>query len=369
MTTDAGADADPRRYLRDDIESIGLYGAVKSMDVIAAEIGMPVDQILKLDANENPYGAPEAVRRAAAAAPLHIYPDPDQTALRAAIAEYLDVRPEQVVAGAGSDDLLDIILRLTLPPATATATATPTFGMYSFLSGIAGMRHLEVPRDANFGLDLAGLRAAVEAGAGVVFIASPNNPTGNVASLEEIEALCALDALIVVDEAYAEFAGVSSIPLLDRYPNLVVLRTFSKWAGLAGLRVGYAVAHAELVEPMLAIKQPYNVNVAGDAAACAALSHRDELFATVRAIVAERDRLTSEVGALPWLTPHPSDANFVLFGVTAGDSGEIADALRQRGVLVRRYDRPDLANKLRISVGRPQDTDRLLDALREVAPR
>ena len=357
----------PRRHLRDDIGDLEHYAPVQPLDVLAEEIGVPVAEIVKLDANENLYGAPEAVREAAASAPLHIYPDPDQTALRAAIADYLGVRPEQVAAGAGSDDLLDVVLRLTLP--AATASATPTFGMYGFLSGIAGMRHVEVPRRADYGLDLGGLRAAVEAGAGVVFIASPNNPTGNAAGLEEIEALCALDALIVVDEAYAEFAGTSAVPLLDAHPNLVVLRTFSKWAGLAGLRVGYAVAHADLVEPMLAIKQPYNVNAAGDAAARAALAHRDALMANVRAIVAERERLSREAGALGWLAPHPSDANFVLFDVKGGDAGAIAAALRERGVLVRRYDRPDLANKLRISAGRPRDTDRLLDALKEVAPR
>ena len=358
---------DARRYLRDDIDDLAHYAPVQPLEVLAEEIGVPVDQLVKLDANENLYGAPEAVREAAAAAPLHIYPDPDQTALRADIAAYLGVGPEQVVAGSGSDDLLDLVLRLTLP--AATATATPTFGMYSFLSGIAGIRHIEVPRMAGYGLDFAGLRNAVEDGAGVVFIASPNNPTGNAAGLEEVEALCALDALVVVDEAYAEFAGTSAIPLLDRHPNLVVMRTFSKWAGLAGLRVGYAVAHADLVEPMLGIKQPYNVNAAADAAARAALAHRDELLVNVRAIVAERDRLAREVGALGWLAPHPSDANFVLFDVKVGDSGEVAAALRDRGVLVRHYDRPDLAGKLRISAGRPQDTDRLLDALKEVAPR
>ncbi len=358
---------DARRYLRDDIDRLARYAPVQPIEALAAEIGAPVDEIVKLDANENLYGAPAAVREAAAAAPLHIYPDPDQTALRGRIAEYAGVRPEQVVAGAGSDDLLDVLLRLTLP--SATATATPTFGMYSFLSGIAGVRHIEAPRTADYALDLQGLRDAVDAGAGVVFVASPNNPTGNASGLAEIEALCALDALIVVDEAYAEFAGTSAIPLLGAHANLVVMRTFSKWAGLAGLRVGYALAHADLVEPMLAIKQPYNVSAAAAAAACAALDHRDELFATVRAIVAERDRLAGEAGALGWLAPHPSDANFVLFDVKRGDAAAIAAALRQRGVLVRRYDRPDLANKLRISVGRPQDTARLLDALREVAPR
>ena len=361
------APMDARRYLRDDIDDLGRYAPVQPLDALAREIGVPVERIVKLDANENPYGAPEAVREAAAAVPLHLYPDPNQTALRAGVAEYAGVRPEQVVAGAGADDLLDIVLRLALP--VATAAATPTFGMYRFLSGVAAMRHIEVPRTAGYGLDLQGLRAAVDAGAGVVFVASPNNPTGAASSLEEIEALCSLDALIVVDEAYAEFADVSAIPLLAGRPNLIVLRTFSKWAGLAGLRVGYALAHADLVEPMLAIKQPYNVSAVADAAARAALDHRDELFAAVRAIVAERERLAREVGALGWLAPYPSDANFVLFEVKQGDAVAIAAALRQRGVLVRRYDRPDLANKLRISAGRPQDTDRLLDALREVAPR
>jgi len=358
---------DLRRYLRDDIDDLAHYAPVQPLEVLAAEIGVPVDEIAKLDANENLYGPHEAVRAAVAAAPLHIYPDPDQTALRAAIAEYAGVQLEQVVAGTGSDDLLDLVLRLALP--SATATATPTFGMYSFLSGIARMKHIEVPRTADYGLDLAGLRDAVEAGAGVVFIASPNNPTGNAASHEELERLCALEALVVVDEAYAEFSGTTAVDLLDAHPNLIVMRTFSKWAGLAGLRVGYALAHPDLVEPMLAIKQPYNVNAAADAGARAALAHRGDLLATVQAIVAERDRLAREVGALGWLDPHPSDANFVLFDVKTGASGEIAASLRQRGVLVRRYDRPDLANKLRISAGRPQDTDRLLEALREVAPR
>ena len=119
---------------------------------------------------------------------------------------------------------------------------------------------------------------------------------------------------------------------------------------------------------MMAVKQPYNVNVAADAAARAALARHDELFAAVRAIVAERERMTAEAAALGWLTPHPSDANFTLFDVHGGDAAGVADGLRVRGVLVRRYDRPDLAGKLRISAGRPRDTDRLLAALREVAP-
>ena len=358
---------DLQRFLRPDIDDLPGYSPVQPLDLLAAEIGMPVDELVKLDANENLYGAIPAVREAAAKASFHVYPDPAQTALRAAIADYLDVRPEQVVAGSGADDLIDILIRLALP--IAAASATPTFGMYTFLSAIAGVSHIDVPRRRDYALDLPALRTAVDQGAGIVFVASPNNPTGNASGLEEIEALCALDALIVVDEAYAEFSGASAVPLLTSHPNLVILRTFSKWAGLAGLRVGYALAHAELTERMMAIKQPYNVNAAGDAAARAALEHREKIFVTVRALVDERDRLAEAVAALGWLTPHPSDANFVLFDVQGeGCAAAVAKKLRARGVLVRHYDHPHLAGKLRISAGRPQDTDRLLEALREVGP-
>ena len=359
--------ADLRRLLRSDIDDLPGYSPVQPLDVLAAEIGVPVAELVKLDANENLYGTLPAVREAAANADLHIYPDPDQTALRMAIAKYVGVRVEQVVAGSGADELIDLLIRLTLPE--AAASAVPTFGMYGFLSAIAGVQHIDVPRGRDYALDIPALREAVRDGARIVFVASPNNPTGNAAGDEEIAALCALDALIVVDEAYAEFAGTSAVPLLASHANLVILRTFSKWAGLAGLRVGYAVAHADLIERVMAIKQPYNVNAAGSAAARAALEHREEIFGTVRALVRERDRLVQEVAALGWLEPNPSDANFVLFDVRGeGYAADVAAKLRTRGVLVRHYDQPELVGKLRISAGRPQDTDRLLDVLRDVGP-
>lgn len=354
---------DVRRFFRPDFDELEAYVPVKPLDVLAEEIGVPVSRLVKLDANENLYGAPDEVFEAIACADLHIYPDPGQNALREAIAGYVGVEPEQIVAGTGADDLIDIILRLTCPE--AAAILTPTFGMYSFLARINHVRPMEVPRGPRFEVDIEATRRAVEAGAKVVFLASPNNPTGNCLSRAEAEALCALDALIVVDEAYIEFGGESFIPLIADHRNLIVLRTFSKWAGLAGLRVGYSVSVRELALPMMAIKQPYNVSVAGDVSARAALAHRGRVFETVRCIVAERDRMARDVAALGWLEPLPSHSNFVLFRVTGGRSARGAAAsLRRRGVLVRYYDRPDLANYIRISTGRPEDTDRLLEALR-----
>ncbi len=351
----------PLRYLRADFDELEEYTPVKPLDVLAAEIGVPIERLVKLDANENLYGPLPEIREAIERADLHIYPDPGQTALREAIAGYAGVTPEQVVAGTGADELIDIVLRLTMPE--AVVNVTPTFGMYQFLAQLSRARVVDVPRRTGFAPDLEGIAKAVGDGARVVFLTSPNNPTGNALRAEEVDALCELDALVVVDEAYIEFGGQTATGKLARYDNLIILRTFSKWAALAGLRVGYALCHPELALRMMAIKQPYNVNVAADVAARAAIEHRGQIAELVRAMVAERDRMARLVAETGWLRPLPSEANFVLFEVHGRSALEVRDGLRRQGVLVRYYDRPDLRNYIRISAGRPEHTDRLLAAL------
>ena len=353
-----------RNLLRSDLEELEEYVPVKPLDVLAAEIGLPVERLVKLDANENLYGPHPEVLRAIESAPFHIYPDPGQEALRADIARFAGVEPEQVVAGTGADDLIDILIRLTLPK--SVVIPTPAFGMYRFLAKISRVAPVEVPRRPNFDLDVVGIRHAVHDGGGIVFLTSPNNPTGNPVNRAELDALLALETLIVVDEAYIEFGGETVTPLIAAHPNLVVLRTFSKWAGLAGLRIGYSISHPELAAHMMALKQPYNVNVAAEAAARAAIANFGEIRETIACIVAERDRMVRECAALGWLKPMPSQANFVLFGVEGRSAPDVAAGLRKRGVLVRYYNRPDLANYVRISAGRPEDTDRLMAALREL---
>ncbi len=347
--------------LRPGLDALEPYEPVRPLDVLAEELGLPVGDLAKLDANENLYGPIPAVREAAATADLHIYPDPAQVRLRSAIGEYLGVSAETVVAGAGSDELLDLLFRAVAPK--RVVTTPPTFGMYRFLAGISGCEVVEAMRGEGFALDLPAIAAAVETGANLVFVTSPNNPTGNATGDDEIRALCRLPALVVVDEAYAEFAGTTAVNLVREHENLVILRTFSKWAALAGLRVGYAVCSPRLQEKLMALKQPYNVNAAADAAACAAIEHRDEVFVTVRALVAERERMIRELARFEWLVPHPSAANFVLFKVLGHDVADVAADLRRQGVLVRTYSRPELRGYLRISAGRPQDTDRLVAAL------
>jgi len=353
---------DIRRFFRPDLDELEEYVPVQPLDVLAAEIGVPVGRLVKLDANENLYGPIPEVVDAIMKADLHIYPDPGSTALREAIAAYAGVGAAQVVAGSGADELIDLVLRLVQPK--AVVDNVPTFGMYSFLAKINGGRVVDVARTAGFAVDVAGCEAAVRAGATVVFVTSPNNPSGNLMPEADLERLLACEAIVVLDEAYVEFSGGSHVGMLERFPNLVILRTFSKWAGIAGLRVGYSLSHPDLARPMMAIKQPYNVNVAGDAAARSALEHRAVIFETVRSLVAERERMSKRLAELGWLKPLPSRSNFVLVEVVGRSAKDVAAGLRRQGVLVRYYSRPELKDYIRISAGRPEDTDRLIAALR-----
>jgi histidinol-phosphate aminotransferase len=347
------------------------YEPIDPPEQVARELGLPPEAIVKLDGNENPYGpSPRAREALARLGSVHLYPDPWQRELRRALAARLGVEEAHIVCGAGSDDLLDVLARLFVGPGERVVVSPPTFGMYAFIARLYGGEVVEVPRRDGFRLDVGAVASALREGARVCFLASPNNPTGDVLSREELEALLATGALVVVDEAYIEFAAAhwpapqaSAYPLVPQRPNLAVLRTFSKWAGLAGLRAGYGVLPRPLAELAMKVKMPYNLNVAAQAAALASLEDLPLLLERVRAIVAERERLLAALGGIGWLEPFPSRANFVLCRVRGRDAQGVWAALRRRGVLVRRYSHPLLWDCLRISVGRPQDSDRLLEAL------
>ena len=246
-----------------------------------------------------------------------------------------------------------------------SVSAVPTFGMYKFLSNNSGIRHIEVGRNENFEIDILEIEKAVLKGANLILLASPNNPTGNSLRQDEIEKLVELDAVIVIDEAYAEFSRESVIPLIAKHSNLIVLRTFSKWAGLAGIRIGYSVSHSEFARRMMAIKQPYNVSTVADVAARAALDHRVEVLDSVSLLISERERLFKELSEFSFFKVFPSDANFVLVQVLGKKAEDVVKFLRELGILVRYYNMPTLSGMIRISAGRPEQTDALLKALRD----
>lgn len=346
------------------------YDPVEPVDVLERELGR---RIVKLDGNENPYLSSPRAREVLANFPYyHIYPDPLQRGLREALSRYTGFPAENIVAANGSDELIDLSLRLFVREGDEVLNAPPTFGMYPFLVTLAAGRLINVPRKDDFSLDIEGLCRAVTPLTRVAFLASPNNPTGNPATEQEVRRLLDLDIVVVVDEAYYEFSAGTVASLLPLNPNLIVLRTFSKWAGLAGLRVGYCLCHERLARHLLTIKQPYNVNAAGEAAAIASLEDAEHLLANVRLLCQERDRMYRELSTIPWLHPIPSEANFVLCRVDDKYPGgamttarQIRDGLRRRGVMVRFYESDRLRDCIRISAGLPMDTDALLKGLVE----
>jgi histidinol-phosphate aminotransferase len=356
-----------RSLVRPHLLEMPGYEAVEPIDVMAKRLGLDPEQISKLDGNENPYGpSPKVGEALARFEHYHIYPDPGQHAVREAVGRYVGVEPEQIVFGAGSDELLDLAALLFLSPGDTVVSAPPTFGMYDFLGRIYDARVVSVPRREDFSLDMPAIERALSSGAKLLYLASPNNPTGNALPLDQLERLLSYPVAIVIDEAYAEFAGTSAIDLMPRNDNLIVARTFSKWAGLAGLRAGYAALPRSLVDVVWKIKIPYNLNVASEQAIIVSLEDRDHLLGNVRLIVKERQQMFERLEALGWVRPYPSAGNFLLCEVRGLPARDVRDELRKRGVLVRYFDAPGLRNCVRISVGRPKDTDRVIEALSEI---
>ncbi len=356
--------------IRPHIRAMAPYRPIRPLEVLSDQLGIPAEKIIKLDGNENPYGpAPAAAQALAGLRYPHIYPDPQAHALRQALADYSGVPPENLLVGAGADELIDLVMRLFLEPGDAVVNCPPTFGMYAFDAHLNAARLVEVPRRPDFSLDLPALERAVREGRPkLLFLCSPNNPDGGLLEDQALERLLDLPVVVVLDEAYVEFAppGSSRIREVLRRPNLVVLRTFSKWAGLAGLRVGYGAFPAALMPYLWRIKQPYNLSVAAQAAALASLQQVALLRANVARLVQERQRLFAGLAGIPYLRPYPSQANFILCRVVGRQARALKGTLAQRGILVRHFDTPRLADHIRISVGKPQHSQALLDALQEM---
>eukprot|EP00002_Diphylleia_rotans_P033387 TRINITY_DN7094_c0_g1_i2.p1 TRINITY_DN7094_c0_g1~~TRINITY_DN7094_c0_g1_i2.p1 ORF type:complete len:599 (+),score=135.77 TRINITY_DN7094_c0_g1_i2:929-2725(+) len=353
---------DPLKFLRPDLADLEDYTPSKPLDVLAAEIGVPMEKIVKLDANESMYPVPQAVVDEMAKADLHIYSDPSQNALRAAIASYTGFPDDWIVAGNGGDDIIEITMKVVKPE--SIVVTSPTFSMYAFIAKIHQIKVVDVPRTLpHFDLDVDGVISAVRKGSKLVFLISPNNPTGNLLPEDELCRILAEDCVVAVDEAYVEFSPYTVAHLIHKYPNLVIIRTFSKWAGLAGLRIGYSISNPVVANWMNAVRLPFNVNVAGDVAAVAAIRHKEEIFRNVALIKNEVVELARRAKEAGFLRPLPSYTNFVLMEVSGWSAEKIADWLKKAGVFIRYYRSADLYNYLRISAGRPQDTERVFEEI------
>ena len=317
-----------------------------------------VEASVFLDANENPYHAP-----------YNRYPDPLQKELKALIAPIKQVREEQIFLGNGSDEAIDLIFRVFCRPAVDNVVAIdPTYGMYQVCADVNDVEYRKVLLDENFQFSAEKLLAASDEKTKAIFLCSPNNPTGNNLCRKEIEKLLeGFDGLVIVDEAYADFSNARSFLLdLDKYPNLVVLQTFSKAWGCAAIRLGMAFASEEIIGLFNKVKYPYNVNQLTQQEAIALLKDSQKVQEWVEILLKERTRLADSFDALNCcLHIYPTDANFFLAKVT--DASSIYAYLVGKGIIVRNRTNVTLCgNCLRVTIGTPEENDALLDALKEM---
>jgi histidinol-phosphate aminotransferase len=271
------------------------------------------------------------------------------------------------MAGHGADELIDLVMRLFIEPGDTVINCPPTFGMYAFDAGVNGAQTITIWRRSDFSIDLDEIEMCFKHKSNrpkIIIVTSPNNPDGSLLSDEDLHRLLSLPAIVVLDEAYIEFSGGSRIKWVAVHPNLIVLRTFSKWAGLAGLRVGYGAFPLEIIEHLWKIKQPYNVNLAGQIAAEVSLANREQLLNNIAKLVKQRDKLYNTLAKFEWLEPYPSQTNFVLCRVKGRPAIEVKRQLEQQGILVRYYSSARLADCIRISIGTPAQMARLEEGLK-----
>jgi histidinol-phosphate aminotransferase len=346
-----------RVEVRADLRDVVPYGA--------PQLDVPV----RLNTNETPLAPPPAffehLAKRVAALDLHRYPDRRAWALRTALGARFDLPPERVWAANGSNEVLLQLFQAYGGPGRTLLLAEPGYSAHPLIARVAGTAAAFFPLDEDFRLDAArASEHAEQADPDIICIASPNNPTGLVSDLDAVRALHdSSRALVVVDEAYVEFGGTSAVALLDELPRLVVCRTFSKAWRLAGLRLGYLLAHDWVIDDLRKVRLPYHLDALTQEAGMVALELADEVTAHIGQLSAERDRLFDALGAIDGVHVWPSRANFLLFRTSVED---LFERLLARGVLIRDFShKPRLAGCLRVSVGTPEENDIFLEALRK----
>jgi histidinol-phosphate aminotransferase len=348
-----------RDIMRGDLKNMEAYHP----SARAAEI--------KLDANESPWGLPESVRQKLIKwiendANLNRYPDSDNTELRNAVANFHGVAPDNVTCGVGSDQLIDMICRVFLEPGDSVVTQKPTFGMYAVSADLNHGRTVDVP----IGYDRASagemLRVAELERAKIIFLCRPNNPTGGSMSDEGVDLLLEnAKCLVAIDEAYGEFSGVSVMDRISSFPNLAVLRTFSKAYGLAGARVGYVAADSRLIGLIDSVKPPFNLSVISQKLAVWAMEASDEYAARAKCVSAARDGLRESLERIRWLEIDRSESNFLYLK----SKYDVASILEHGGVSARGLAKSGGMYCVRVSVGTDEENKKVSDLLCAAFPK
>ena len=327
------------------------------------------DHCVKLDANESPFDLPneilKEVLKEIGKLRFHRYPDPSSNRLRTAISGMINVDKDLVVVGNGSDELISYILQIFAKFDVRAFFPSPTFSMYRIFAQVFGVPFTEIKLGSNFELVGETWQSYLDKyPKNLVFLAYPNNPTGNLFSEDILhKILLRSDTILILDEAYFEFSGKSLLSLVHQHPNLIVTRTFSKAYGLAGIRCGYMVAHPDVVSEVNKVRMPYNLNRFSQAVAMLIIKYREILKPYVNSILEERKRVYDRLVAIDWCRPIPTDSNFILFQ-TSKPADQVFNKVLSHGVLIRNLSRPGLLeNCLRVTIGTAEENDQFLHAI------
>jgi histidinol-phosphate aminotransferase len=346
------------QLFKDHLQAMNAY--------VPGEQPAPGQKVIKLNTNENPYPPSPKVREAMETfdpAWLRRYGDAMAGAFRQALHEHLGLDLERILPGNGSDDVIVMLARAALGPGRAVAYASPTFGFYFTQGQVENAPIVEVPYDQTLRLPVEKL---IQARAAVTFVANPDSPTGAWVDNDTLARLARnVAGLLVIDEAYVDFAGTSAMELLDRFENVILLRTLSKGYSLAGLRMGYGLCNPDLMRQLLKVKQIYNVDTLAATLAAAAVSDQEYKNRCCSKVVESRRRLADGLEQLGWGV-EPSRANFLLARPPGGNPQQIAQALKARRILVRYFQKGIVADRLRITVGTEEENQQLLAALKEI---
>jgi histidinol-phosphate aminotransferase len=352
------------------IQALESYAAEKTINGVAREFGLSPAEIVKLNFNENLYTPREKLvalmKEVAEECDLRLYPQEEENKLREAITDYIKQPQACIALGNSSDEVMDRVTRLFLEKGDRAVTFTPTFSVFRYCVIYQGAEYFAVPLKKDFTIDVRAMRDAFTPDTRLMYLCSPNNPTGNQLELEEVEALTEeFSGIVMVDEAYGEYADYSVVPLIDKYENLIVLKTFSKAFGLAGLRLGYAVANPTLANAINKLPAPYAINVVTLTMGRKMLENIDIVVEAVNALKAERGKLINRLNEIRDVEAFDSRANFVLFN-TAKPCEDVYLNLLKEGIIVKKLGKLlDYENCLRATVGLPEMNTKLLRALRE----
>ena len=350
----------PEQLIRSEILSLSAYQV------------SPATGMIKLDAMENPYPLPSQLRKDIAAlaenAPINRYPDASASALKQTLRRNLGISDEMaILLGNGSDEIIQMIAMAVAKPGAVLMSVEPAFVMFRMIAAFANIQYVGVPLKKDFNLDLESMLAAIEKHQpAVIFLAYPNNPTGNLFDADAIlQILAASSGIVVIDEAYHAFADTSMIHQLDQFPNLLLMRTLSK-VGLAGLRLGLLVGRAQWLQHFEKIRLPYNIGIMTQLIAESVLHHTDILSQQAEAIKVERTKVSNYLSTLEGTEVFPSSANFILFRIKNAD--KVFQSLKQRCILIKNLNgtHPSLENCLRVTVGTPEENTQFCKALHTI---